>query len=876
MSDDASPIDPDDALRRSALSVFDSDDWLSRSARAAQTVELGTIAGYRIVRVVQRGAQGTVYEAFEPRSGRRVAIKRLPEPELGSDEERRVAREIEALANLDHPNVLRLLAAPEVDGARVIVTEWIDGAPVDAWADGEWARLSGRDAACSIAACIAKVASGVAAAHVRGIMHRDLKPSNVLITREGEPKVLDFGLAREIGVANERSRPGGFAGTPGWAAPEQIAGDPRRIDARADVHALGLLLHRALAGASAFDASLPIAELFEAIRGRTPPAPSRLRAGIPRELDLIVRRALEKDPARRYPTADALRRDLLRHLAGEPVEAHPPSASYLVRKFVVRHRVATAATIVAVAAIVAGGVATAISAIDARQARDAAVDRADDAERARLRAERMSGFFRDLLASLREHDAAGAETTAREIIALGVRALEERSAPAETEADLRSSLGVALYEVGDYPAAVEQFRSAIWLLEKQGELAEAARIQHLLVRAHLRSGLRTGLLEAARRSLAMHEAVDAPAAETAEALQSLAHALGQEGRLREAREAIERARAVAADSGDALAIANVMATDALLLEFEGRLPEAAEAAVVAASLARDIPTLSAARYARFPHNAAFLLASAGRPADALAYAEESLAVRRGYFGPRHPAMVTAYTQHALVLRSLGRHDEAIRELEETVEFCSRIDAANAAANVRRHLGRSLIVRGAPGDAARAGTVLRESLVGFARIGTAESGRLRSVVGALIRLEADEGGAERAATSIAEIEGLLENSGVDPVVRAIARLEAIRTIAVVHPDAIAPNAAEASAFEAAARADLALIAGRFESTDGDALSARLALASILASSGDPARRTEARATSQAVLSEATAILGEGARLTRDARQVAAQLGVGANP
>ncbi|MEY3022897.1 MAG: Serine/threonine-protein kinase PrkC, partial [Planctomycetota bacterium] len=400
--------------------AFESDAWIARAARAEEPVLAGELAGYRLARLVARGAQGTVYEAVEPRTGRRVAIKRLLGGSDGSLEDTRFSRETSVLGALAHPNIVSLLSAPVDDGARLLVMEWVDGESFEAWADGVWGAQAEGAAARTIARAVADAARAVAAAHALGIVHRDLKPSNVLVARDGSPKVLDFGLAKALSPAAgaaEVTRTNGFAGTPSWAAPEQIDGDPRAIDARTDVHALGLLAFRALAGRAAFDASLPIGALFESIRARTPAFTAVERRHVPKELALVVLRALEKEPARRYAHAGELADDLARFLAGAPVEAHPPSALYLARTLVRRHRAASAAIAVALAAVVAGAGASLAFAIDATRARGAETARADEAVAARLRAERMNGFFEDLLGSLRERDATGEPSSAREIIA---------------------------------------------------------------------------------------------------------------------------------------------------------------------------------------------------------------------------------------------------------------------------------------------------------------------------------------------------------------------------------------------------------------------------------------------------------------------------
>jgi tetratricopeptide (TPR) repeat protein len=715
--------DPRNSQDMGIARAFMSDEWMRRTAQSVTTHELGHLAGYQLTRVVQRGVQGTVYEAIEPRTGRRVAIKRLPLFDVRAIEADRFERETEALASLGHPNVVTLLAAPVEDGARLIVMEWIDGLPLDRWADELWTRVTPREAISATVACITKVAHAVAAAHARGIMHRDLKPTNVLVLPSGEPKVLDFGLAKGLHTTTETAtRTGGFAGTPAWASPEQIAGNPRDLDARTDVHALGLLLYRALAGRTAFDTSLAILPLFEEIRTRTPSAPSRCRKGVPRELDLITMHALEKDPTRRYQSAEGFARDLSRFIAGEPIDAHPPNAWYVARKFVGRHRAATALAALTVAAVLTGTFVSAALAIEARDARNVAVLRADEADQARTRAERMNGFFQDLLANLREREVAGDRAGAREILTLAAESIERAGTPRESEADLRTTLGVAFYELGEYTRSVQQYERAAALLDEPRHARQRADVLLAQARALMRTPDHGRAPDAARTAKEILHELHASVAELADAQAVLAASLVFAGAHASGLTESERAMEFAREAGDQRTLANAMSTRALALEYGGRLPEATEQAIDAALLAKSIDELRPLERARMLHNAAFMLTNSRRAKEALPFAEESLALREAHFGQGHPATTAGRSQLALVLRDVDRCDDAVALHLGSIAALTDDNRETMAlrANVRRHLARVYQVRANEGDADLAIVSMATALEEFAISGQFES------------------------------------------------------------------------------------------------------------------------------------------------------------
>ena len=858
-----------DPIGSSAVAAFESDDWLALSARASASVDLGFIAGYRITRIVHRGAQGVVYEAIEPRTARRVAVKRLPQllhgAELVAVEAARCARETDALAKLGHPNIVSMLAAPQTDDARLIVMEWIDGLPLDAWADGIWERLPAAQALEAITRCHIKISAAIAAAHARGLMHRDLKPSNVLVTADGEPKVLDFGLAKALstvgGDSLQTTRSGCFAGTPMWAAPEQVAGRSADVDARADVHALGLLLYRALAGQHAFDETLAIGPLFEAIRTVTPKLPSRIRAAVARDLDLIVMHALEKEPARRYPTAAAFGRDLERYLVGDPIDAHPPSAAYVVARFISRHRGLSIATGVAVLAIAAGAIVSTIFAIDAGTSHNAAVAKATEANTARLRAERMNGFFIDLMDNLREREAAGQTSTPKQIIAAAVQAVARTATPKETESDLRTTLGIALHEIADYEGAIEQLNLAVALLEHSPDRTEYARVLGLLSLSQRLADFREASVDTARLSIEVLKSIDAGADLLAPAYDSLAYGFMNTQQDLASRATIDAALALAQRAEDPLILANAMSTHSLILDREGSRRQAAQVAAEAVAVARTAPEVKPKFLARLLHNEAYLLMQTGREAASLPIFDEAIALKSGYFGPRHPALIGTRSQRGLALSVLGRHDEAIAYLNETLGFYEAPSTTPVASrgNLMRHLGRSYMRRGGDGDSQRAEELFRTATIENAQIGSAHWGRTAAVVAWLARtVDAAKG---RAASEglLGEFAESVGRVAKDTVTARFVRAEIF--LALTGAGMNPPFVATPAHIEQCQR-DLAAVEKQFDANTVESIGMGFSLASVLAASESKEDREQALVQAAALKDRSVVLLGELSPMTRE--------------
>lgn len=341
---------------------------------------------YHLVRLIARGGMGEVYEAErdDGQFERRVAIKVM---RLGLDEPEfieRFSEERRILGKLDHPNLAKLIdSGLDEAGAPYFVMDLVEGVPIDMYCEQH--HLSVRDRI----ALVRIVCEVVAYAHRQGVVHRDLKPQNILVTHEGDVKLVDFGIAKRLDIDQDRTLTAFRALTPEYASPEQLLG--KQVGPSSDIYSLGVVLYRLLAGIGPYATAVQADHLLAtAICNIEPTRPSQVARGWPGEpdrrirralsgdLDAVVLMALRKEPERRFPSARALQDDLFRYLEGMPVLARRGALSYRASRFLFRHRVAVAAFVLANAAISLGAGAALWQSAEARHQRDRAEQNAAD------------------------------------------------------------------------------------------------------------------------------------------------------------------------------------------------------------------------------------------------------------------------------------------------------------------------------------------------------------------------------------------------------------------------------------------------------------------------------------------------------------------
>jgi len=308
-----------------------------------------TVPGFELLEELGRGGMGVVFKARQVSLNRFVALKMiLAGPYAGAEQLARFRREAEAVAGLQHPNIVQIYEIGSHAGHAYLALEYVGGGNLTRKCAG---RPLPPDQTADLVETLARA---VHYAHQRGIIHRDLKPGNVLLTEDGEPKITDFGLAMRLApaspdpaspdLASPGRQPGegltasgAILGTPAYMAPEQAGGKRGSVGPAADVYALGAILYELLTGRPPFEAANPVAVIFK-VMTEEPIPPSRVEPTVPRDLETVCLKCLQKDPERRYPSAEFLADDLDRFLHGEATQARPPSGGERFRRWAWRRR----------------------------------------------------------------------------------------------------------------------------------------------------------------------------------------------------------------------------------------------------------------------------------------------------------------------------------------------------------------------------------------------------------------------------------------------------------------------------------------------------------------------------------------------------------
>jgi serine/threonine protein kinase len=446
------------------------------------------VADYRILAKLGEGGMGVVYEAEQQHPRRRVALKVIRGGRLVDNHRVKLfQREAEALARLKHPGIASIYEAGcTEDGQHFFAMELVAGETLAAYVERRRAEAGTRLEAREVLALFLNIAGAISYAHQRAVIHRDLKPSNILVTipaapsapGRGEPvpevKVLDFGLARitdtDVTASTIMTEAGQIRGTLAYMSPEQVRGNPDEIDLRSDIYSLGVILHELLTGVLPYD--IPSGPLHEAVRVICEQSPRPLRRAqarptdrtrpLDRDLETIVGKALEKEPARRYQSVSDFAGDLERYLGDQPILARPASTAYQLRKLIARHKlpfVFLAAILVLLSTFTA---ATAVQSRRLARERDralAAENRAmAEAETARRTADFMVGIFEVSDPS----EARGNAVTAREVLDRGAKRIEgEMKDQPAVQATLMAALGRVYRSLGLYGTAEPLLRKSL-------------------------------------------------------------------------------------------------------------------------------------------------------------------------------------------------------------------------------------------------------------------------------------------------------------------------------------------------------------------------------------------------------------------------------
>ena len=645
----------------------------------------GTRLGpYRILKELGHGGMGTVYlaERADDTYDAQVAIKLIRGGVASRDQIRRFKSERQILASLNHPNIGRLLdGGTTPDGLPYVVMEAIDGEPIDDYCDR--LKLPVRDRIH----LFRTVCDAVAYAHRNLVVHRDIKPANILVTSEGVPKLLDFGIAKLVEPGGGGQTRTAVAMTPAYASPEQVRGDA--VTTATDVYALGTVLYELLAGRPAhrFETGTPgeiervicqqgperpstaVSREWTSTHGATRATPievggargtdpSRLRHQLSGDLDTIVMMTLRKEPERRYPSVEAFSHDLANYLLDLPVSARAESARYRASKFVARHRAAVL------------GVTTGLLLVTSLVA-FYTLRVADERDRARVeavKAETMAGFLASLFRIDERTPAAGAAVTARELLDRGVETISALEDP-EVKGDLLFSMATAYDNLGLFDQATPLYQESEDLtVELMGpDAAETAAVRSALANNLWERGDYEGADSVFQ--IAVQGFADHPS-QYAAALSNRGRALMRLGRLDEARAAYEEALTLQDDlPGDRRPSRAVILSTLGQIALDEDDREAAESyARQAVAIDRDLEAEEQGSLASSLQSLGAILVSQRRLDEAEPLLLEALALEEERLGATHPDLAATVGELSQIRMLRGDAAGAVPFLRRAVEI----------------------------------------------------------------------------------------------------------------------------------------------------------------------------------------------------------------
>jgi tetratricopeptide (TPR) repeat protein len=620
-----------------------------------------TIGRYRIIRLLGEGGMGAVYEAEQDQPRRRVAIKVVKAAWASPSTLQRFELETESLGRLHHVGIAQIYEAGSAETPLGVqpffAMELIHGEPVVQYADVHHLDTRQR------LALMVQVCEAAHHAHQRGIIHRDLKPGNILVDESGQPKILDFGLARATDSDAQVTRQtdvGQLLGTLAYMSPEQVLADPLLIDTRSDVYALGIILYQLLARKFPYILPREIHDVVHTIRNVDPAPLSSVNHNYRGDIETIVAKALEKDKARRYASAADLAADIQRYLSDQPIAAKPASTLYQLQKFALRHKALVAAAGAVLAVLVLGIVASTWEAVRARRAE--AVAKQESAI-----AQAVNEFLqKDILGQ------ASAYNQSKPDPDLKVRAALERAAQnihgkfekqPEVEASIRETIGKSLHGLGLYDEARAQFEPAL-VIERRVLGPENPKT--------IATMLALGATEEAQGKFPEAEALDKQVLElsrrvlgpesptTIQTMNRLCSVYDYEGKYAEGEaigtQSVEISRrANGPESPDTLSAMHFLA---IIYYEQGKYPEAIDLGKQALELRRRILGPEHPDTLGTLNNLAAAYGQQGDYAQEELLGNQLLEIRRRVLGPEHPDTLDTMINLALVHRYQKKYSEA--------------------------------------------------------------------------------------------------------------------------------------------------------------------------------------------------------------------------
>lgn len=749
-----------DGICRHCLFDVALDGMASDNGAVAPRSKTATPDGYDLLHQIGAGATASVWLAREQKLNRLVALKFIP---ATSDERlrQRLVREGQAVARLRHRHIVAVHAMEVDDRHAYLAMDFLEGG------DLRERLATGLPSPQASAVLVGKLADALAHAHADGLLHRDIKPSNVLLDDDGEPHLADFGLAAPLAGGGDVTLPGQIAGTAAYLAPELLGGADR-ASPQSDLYGLGAVLYECLTGRAPFIGETS-ASIFAQLAEAEPPAPRFLRANIPRDLETICLKCLEKAPARRYESASALKADLDRFLRNEPIAARPITRTERVLRWAGRNpttasSLAVAAMLVATLAVGGPLVALRLSQEKARATAEAASSKA------------LSDFLEgDLLAQAAPENEPDRDLRLRTVLDRAAKRIDGRFPQQPlVEANVRDTIANTYFALGEFESARGQWQRVYEV--RQHELGPQD-AKTLRAGANLFTALRalSRYPEAEKIGLevvAQQRRVLAPTNfDLIESLNNLAMLYRAMARYSEAEalyvEAIEKRRAaIGIERPETLAL---MGNLAVVYMYEGKLTEAE-------ALTSDVLTR---RQTILGHEHpdtlqtlqvhTVLQLELGNFAGAERSARELVEVRRRVLGPEHPETLASTVTLANALRVNGKFNEAEDLGVRMAESFRRVFGVNHASTIESSFRLARIYHDA-GKLAEAEPLLSDALAREKAIfGPAHPTTLATEI-ELGRLYFDQGRLDQAQALATEVGDIFDREAKARNVRSLGALE----------------------------------------------------------------------------------------------------------